>query len=179
MVSRPLRVRAASLAWLFCAFGSLSPAAAQLRPDERTPVLLVSSFLDTPPTALGFQVAESVRARIRGLVPQRELNVVPNETILRVFQTEPPSAWTIADVRELAREVGAGVILELHPSERSARVHLEPLLIRGRNEPEHLGPIDASTVGGAAAVLARRIAADSSLRRSHMPPPARKPANER
>jgi hypothetical protein len=178
MVSLPLRVRAAGLVWFCCAFASLSPAAAQLRPDERTPGLLVSPFLGTP-TALGVQVAESVRARIRGLVPQRELYVVPHEAILRVFQTEPPSVWTIEDVRMLARQMRAGVILELQAREVSAGVHLEPLLIRGRNEPEHLAPIDASTVGGAAKTLARRIAADSSLRRSHMPPPPRKPANER
>jgi hypothetical protein len=80
----------------------------------------------------------------------------------------------------LAKEVGAGLVLDVGFSQqRSSGVHLEPLLIRGRNEPEQLDPIDAPTVGGAASLLARRIAADSSLRRSHMPSAPRKPANER
>ncbi len=177
-MSPSLWVRAAGLVWLCCGFAGLSPAAAQLLPDERTPVLLVGSFIGTP-TALGFQVADSVRARLRGRVPQRELYVISKKTIQTALEHESPPVWTIEDVRELAKELRAGVILEVVASPLSTGVHLEPLLIRGRNEPEHLGAIDAPTVGGAATVLARRIAADSSLRRSHMPPPPRKPANER
>ena len=177
-MSPSLWVRAAGLVWLCCGFAGLSPAAAQLLPDERTPVLLVGSFIGTR-TALGFQVADSVRARLRGLVPQRELYVISKKTLQTALEHESPPVWTIEDVRELAKELGAGVILEVVPSQLSTGVHLEPLLIRGRNEPEHLDAIDAPTVGGAATVLARRIAADSSLRRSHMPPPPRKPANER
>jgi len=177
-VSLLLWVRAAGLVLLCCGFAGLSPAAAQLLPDDRTPLLLVGSFIGTP-TTLGSQVADSVRARLRGLIPQRELYVISTKTMQRALEHESPLVWTIEDVRVLAKELHAGVILEVVPSQLSTGVHLEPLLIRGRNEPDHLDAIDAPTVGGAATVLARRIAADSSLRRSHMPPLPRKPANER
>jgi len=176
-VSRPLWVRAAGLTCLCCAFAGLS-ATAQLAPDQRTPVILVSAFVGKP-SALGLEIADSVRAELRRLVPQRELYVVSRSAINATLETEPPSVWTIEDVRELARQVRASVILELGPSQIATGVHLEPLLIKGRGEPTNLDAVDAKTVAGAARALARRIAADSSLRRSHLPPPPRKPANER
>jgi len=178
VVFPPVWVRAAGLGCLCCGFAGLRPAAAQLPPDERTPIILVGAFIGTP-TVLGFQVADSVRAQLRRLVPQHELYVVSKSTIQGVLDHETPPVWTIEDVRELAKQVRASVILEVGPSQLTNRVHLEPLLIRGRNEPEHFDPIDAATVGGAARLLARRIAADSSLRRSHTQSPPRKPANER
>jgi TolB-like protein len=124
-------------------------------------------------------VADSVRFRIRRLVPQRELYVISRDAMNSVLETEwPGPVWQIDDVREIGKELRADIILEIGATRVTTGIRLEPLLIRGRRgEPERLAPIEAPTLGRAATVLARRIAADSSLRRSHAL--SRRPANER
>ena len=112
------------------AFGGLSPAAAQLRPDERTPVLLVTSFLEHPYGARISGRRVGPGATSRPCSATRAIRSPEQNTPERPFQTEPPSVWTIEDVRELAKEVGAGDDPGTPPEPALTRVHLEPLLIR-------------------------------------------------